>query len=95
MPPLAPGTSFVASPEELEAALLTTSHTIVIAEGVHRLTQTININRSVTLQGQTPGRIVLDGQRVVRVLDVNGASGSIDVSVEGLNISNGYAVSAP
>ena len=72
---------------ELEAALDSDSHNILLLPGVYALTQTLSISRSVALRAEVAGQVVLDGQGSVQVMDISGA---IEVSIERLHITNGY-----
>ena len=91
LPPLSPGWRWASSVLALEAALIEGIQVIVMAAGVYPLDHRIIVNRSVTLRAAAVGQTVLDGQNSVGVLSVFGESTA--VLLEGLNITNGSALS--
>ena len=59
-------------------------------DGYYNLTETLNINRTVSIRAAEAGKAVLNGQGNVRVLYIE-TSGMVDLV--GLQITGGYAVS--
>ena len=47
-------------------------------EGYYNLTDTLNITRSVSIRAAKPGKVVLNGQRMVQVLHIE-TSGTVDL----------------
>lgn len=85
-PPFPPPDTLVSTTAELEAALVDTrSEVIVLAAGEYLLGQTLSISRSVSLIGQSPGEVTLNGQNSIRILL---ASGNYRVYIEGLIFAN-------
>jgi hypothetical protein len=59
-------------------------------DGYYNLTETLNINRTVSIRAAEAGKAVLNGQGKVRVLYIE-TSGTVDLV--GLQITGGYTVS--
>ena len=63
---------------------------IVIAAGHYNLSAQLSVTRSVVIQAEVEGSVVLDAQGNSRVLNINPGS-SDNVQVMGLNITGGVA----
>ena len=74
---------------DLVAALAPNAR-VVLKPGLYSLSSTIVVgDESVTIEAELPGTVVLDGQKLVRVLAISGSG----FELVGLNITGGSTLS--
>eukprot|EP00966_Prymnesium_polylepis_P105254 2437662-Prymnesium_polylepis.1 len=87
LPPSAPPpTQYVSSESQLTAALGDQSlGRVVLARGHYQLQAELVIDRSVALEAETPGMVVLDARGASRILSISSGV----VALVGLNLTGG------
>ena len=88
-PPYPPGTAAVHTVADLTSALADTAvgH-MVLAPGTYFLSGELSVTRSVVIEAEVAGSVVLNGGNAFRVLNVNPGSSGV-VQLFGLNITGG------